>query len=301
MTESDRVSLASTIGTWVAAFLALVALIAVIGPVLIWAAARTERNKAIQDAGDAKQSVITSGIKFVGFDVRLFRRIHAPILDKMPDGPTLVWDAARFTETKSRATWVQFANLLLAYGVAFERGNSLVIYRGKAIIPIHRVWILVIGLIGRYSTKKSRPLRNKSKRTLSVLFRPSNQDSPEDDTVESATWPTRVVLNGTTGQIKIIEKFLGLGLTESSIAIFLPRPISEFAGIEAEKLPLQDLLILAIGCLPLPSRHYISLVDMWIPGEPEPDYPPMYMDILPSVNHGNPTTTMSSFFYQYYF
>lgn len=100
MTDSDRVSLASTIGTWVAVFLALVALIAVIGPVLIWAAARTERNKALHDAGDAKQSFIGSGIHFVGFDVRLFRRIHAPILDKMPDKPILVWDMARFTETK---------------------------------------------------------------------------------------------------------------------------------------------------------------------------------------------------------
>jgi hypothetical protein len=304
MAESDRVSLAGTIGTWAAVFVALVALIAVIGPVLIWAASRTERNKALHDARDAKQPFIGSGIHFVGFDVRLFRRIQAPIIDKMPEKPILLWDVARFTETKSRATWVQFASLLLAYGAMFERGNNLIIYRGKAILPVYRVWILVIGLIGRYSTKESRPLRKKSERSLSVKFQTPTQefqmptqefkmpkqDSPQDDTIESVTWPIRVDLIGTTGQIQITEKVLGLGLTESTIAIFLPRPISEIVGMKAEKLSLQDLLMLAVGCLKLPSRQYIALIDLWSPEELEFDHHPMDMELVrPLMDVHQPT------------
>jgi hypothetical protein len=99
MSGKDSISLAGTIGTWVAAFLALLALIALVGPVMIWAAARTERNKALHDAGDTEQPFIGSGFHFVGFDVRLFRRIRAPILDRVPENPALVWDRARFIET----------------------------------------------------------------------------------------------------------------------------------------------------------------------------------------------------------
>ncbi|PVH91858.1 hypothetical protein DM02DRAFT_702588 [Periconia macrospinosa] len=239
MSSSDRVSLAGTVGTWVAAFLALIALVAIIGPVMIWAAARTERNKALHDAGDTKQPFIGSGIHFVGFD--------------------------------SRATWVQFASLLIAYGVTPERGDNLVIYQGKAILPVHRVWILVIGLIGRYTTKESRLHRSNLKRklTLSVKFESSTQNPSQNDTVESITWPVRMDLNGTTGQIKITEKVSGLGISESSVAMFLPRPLSEFAGIEAETLSLQDLFMLAIGCLPLTSRQYIVMIELWVAEEIE--------------------------------
>lgn len=289
MSDNDRVSLAGTVGTWVAVFLALVALVAIVGPVTIWAAARTERNKALHDAGDTKQPFIGSGFHFVGFDVRLFRRIRAPILDRIPEKPVLVLDKARFIETKSRATWVQFASLLLAYGVTPERGDNLVIYHGKAILPVHRIWILIVGLTGRYTTKESRLPKGKPERRLTVKFQPSTQDSSEDDTIESVTWPIRVKLNGNTGQIKITEKVSGLGISESSVAMFLPRPLSEFASIKADTLSLQDLLMLAIGCLPLESQQYIVMVELWIGEEIERDHGFMDMS-LPQWGSARPAT-----------
>ena len=130
--------------------IALFALIAVLGPILVWAASRTERNKALHAAGDANQPFIGSGFHFVGFDVRLFRRVKAPVIDKVPQNLVLAFNTARYTETNSRATWVQVANLLLGYGATFQRGDTLIMYRGRAILPVHRTWILAIGLTGRY-------------------------------------------------------------------------------------------------------------------------------------------------------
>ncbi|KAJ5761596.1 hypothetical protein N7533_003635 [Penicillium manginii] len=44
----DKIGLAGTISTWVAALLAIVALLGVVGPLLIWRANRTERQMALK-------------------------------------------------------------------------------------------------------------------------------------------------------------------------------------------------------------------------------------------------------------
>ena len=267
MEEGDKVALTGTIGTWVAVFLALLALVAVIGPVLVWLAARTEKNRALHHAGDTEQSFISTGVHFIGLDVRLFRRVRAPILDKDPMNPDPKWNIAHFTETKSRATWIQLANILLGYGVPLQRGNNLVIYRGRTLLPVHRIWLLVIGLSGRYSTtRKSPPNPRKSLTnhlTGSVRFKTPEVDSSNEDAVDSSPWSFQTTLNGATGQIKISEKVPGLGLSDSPIATFSPRPVTDLAGIETDKLSISDLLMLASGCLPTPSNQYIILIELW--------------------------------------
>jgi len=50
------------------------------------------------------------------------------------------------------------ARLLHGYDVKFLRGDTLVIQNGKAFLPMRRVWILVIGLLGRYSVETKSPL-----------------------------------------------------------------------------------------------------------------------------------------------
>lgn len=177
-----------------------------------------------------------------------------------------------------------------------ERGDNLVIYRGKAMLPVHRIWILIVGLTGRYTTRESRLPRGKFERRLTIRLQPSTQDSPEDDTIESVTWPIRVKLNGTTGQIKITEKVSGLGISESSVAMFLPRPLSEFANIEAEKLSLQDLLMLAIGCLPLKYHQYIVMVELWIPEDIERDYGSYDMDSPQRKSHSTISRRATNFY-----
>ena len=192
MEEGDKVALTGTIGTWVAVFLALLALIAVVGPVLVWAAARTERNRALHHADDVDQSFISTGIRFVGLDVRLLRKVRAPILDKEPMNPDPKWNIAHFKESKSRATWIQLANILIGYGVTLQKGDNLVIYRSRALLPIHRIWLLVICLSGRYSTTRKSPLNPRRSITRhltgSVRFRTHRADSLDEDFVDTSPW-----------------------------------------------------------------------------------------------------------------
>lgn len=85
-----------------------------------------------------------------------------------------------------------------------------------------------------------------------------------------------VDLNGLTGQIKISERVSGLDFSDSSTAMFFPRPTSELVGFDRERISLHDLLMLAVGCLPLPSGQYIALVDLWSEEELELDHHPLY-------------------------
>jgi len=267
--DSDPVALAGTIGTWAAVVIALLALVAVLGPILVWAASRTQRNKALHAAGDANQSFIGSGFHFIGFDVRLLRRIKAPILDKVPDNLVLTFDTTRYTETNSRATWVQFANLLLGHGATFPRGDNLSIHRGRAILPVHRIWILLVGLTGRYSTEGSRkPRRRLSMSMTRVHF---EEGSSAEENVGSVPWTVRKELNGLTGQMRISEKVPGLGFADSSIVLFSPRPAAELTGFAPDRLSPHDLFMLAIGCLPVSSGRYLSLVDLWSNEDVQPD------------------------------
>lgn len=52
----DKISLAGTIGTWVAVFIGILALVGVVGPVLVWRASRTESQVALKavDSGLAE-------------------------------------------------------------------------------------------------------------------------------------------------------------------------------------------------------------------------------------------------------
>jgi hypothetical protein len=265
--DSDPVALAGTIGTWAAVLIALLALIAVLGPILVWAASRTERNKALHAAGDANQPFIGSGFHFVGFDVRIFRRVKAPITDKVPDNFALQFDPGRYTETKSRATWVQFANLLRGYGATFLRGDNLCIHRGKAILPAHRIWILAVGLTGRYS---ARPPQVRRRLTMSVTGVRFEEGSAAADDL-SILWTVWKDLNGLTGQMRMTDKVPGLGFADSCIILFSPRPASELTGFEPDRISLDDLFMLAIGCQALPSDDYFSLVDLWSNDDVQPE------------------------------
>jgi uncharacterized Tic20 family protein len=53
----------STIGTWIAAFLAVLALFGIIGPWLVWRTLRSERHVAISTIDDPKNQFIFPGIQ----------------------------------------------------------------------------------------------------------------------------------------------------------------------------------------------------------------------------------------------
>ncbi|KAI0177743.1 hypothetical protein BJ166DRAFT_30422 [Pestalotiopsis sp. NC0098] len=155
--ETDAWDKASTIGTMVAAFLAFIALAGVVGPILVWRASRTEKHKAIDllEKGEAQNGgFITDGLR-VSPTIRLFRRVRVPMLKKGPNlpGMTLSWKDDSTSVHQSSASWVQLSVALSCYGVCTDIGPFLSISADKTWLPVHKNWIMILGLMGRFSKR----------------------------------------------------------------------------------------------------------------------------------------------------
>ena len=152
---TDKVSLLGTIGTWVATFLAVLALVGVIGPILIYRATRTVRYRALRTVDDYDYDYISRGLK-VWSDKRILRRVRAPLLTEPPklgSIPTTVNPQYRILK-RSRTPWILFDKVLSIYCIRSLRADSLLIYEGETFLPLHRHWILILGVLGRYSRRR---------------------------------------------------------------------------------------------------------------------------------------------------
>ena len=149
---------AGVIGTWVAAFIAIVALVGIIGPILIWRASRTERHRALAAVGnDNNYDFISRGIH-AGPDIWLLQRVKVPLLRTAPVAidESFVLNVDAVKESNSPATWVNLGHLVSAYGVVYARGDNLKIYHARTFLPVHKLWLLAIGLAGRYGERKDK-------------------------------------------------------------------------------------------------------------------------------------------------
>ena len=120
--------LAGVIGTWVAAGLAVIALVGVVGPVLVWKASQSNRNLGLDrlDEGLATSGgYISKGVQFWS-GKRLFRRIQAPILSSPPQlsGWKPSWKSGSPIPSRKSAMWVQLGAVLQAYGLPHSPINT---------------------------------------------------------------------------------------------------------------------------------------------------------------------------------
>ncbi|OQV00008.1 hypothetical protein CLAIMM_05567 [Cladophialophora immunda] len=255
----DKSSLAATIGTWVAVGLALIALIGVVGPYLIIKATRTERHIALEAVHDSG-GFISRGTR-VSRHTTLFRTVEAPILDSKPKfGPNSLHLNTSSLNSKSPTSWVRFGLLIRAYGVKYTCGDSLRIRDETTFLPVHRLWFLVIGLLGRYSCRigdtgtkvpqtpkasapgpsgaQPRPLR----RVGSVYGVPMLRSRTSASFYRYAT---NLPLYGSTGQLLRVE--------DESIGncTFTGHDLADVGDIQPDILSLPRLLRLALGLLSL--------------------------------------------------
>ncbi|KAG7008493.1 hypothetical protein G7Y79_00005g016340 [Physcia stellaris] len=109
--------IAGVIGTWAAAFIAILALVGIIGPILIWRASRTERHKALAAAANDNE-FITKGIH-AGPNIWLLQRVKASLLKTAPVliDSTFVLNHTAFKEVTMETTWVSLGHLIKAYGL----------------------------------------------------------------------------------------------------------------------------------------------------------------------------------------
>ncbi|RLM00094.1 hypothetical protein CFD26_107462 [Aspergillus turcosus] len=161
-------SLECTIGTWLASGLALIALVGVLPVFLLYRQARTDRYRAIADVDDPHHFFISPGIPLLP-GKRFFRRVRVPNLEKPPNIKCMeikrqCQHVFKGDSDRSSTGWVNLANILRAYGVPVEPGGKLVVHRSESFLPVHRTWILLLGIIDRYANRVDYGLfRNEGK------------------------------------------------------------------------------------------------------------------------------------------
>ena len=258
-----NLDVASLIGTWVAAIVALVALVGIIGPVLVWRASRTQRHQALAKVGRNNNGFLSRGIR-AGPGIYLLMQVKAPHLKNAPF-PTHDFsiDAAKLKYADSPSSWVNFASLLIAYNIHCERGNHLVIEGATTLLPVHRLWILGLGIVGRYGLRKGSELVGIPQIEPMVIAAPRRRGSIWDDEGYILPNTRNNEFDGLTGSIRVLDRTAQSGETLGDILIFEPRPIDEISNICPDVLPFKCLFMLAFGCIPFGTgqcRQYLSLV-----------------------------------------
>ena len=257
---------ASVIGSWVAAIIAIVALVGIIGRILIWRASRTERHRALAAvSNDNNYDFISRGIH-AGPGIWLLQRVKVPLLHTAPVtiDESFVLNVDAVKESTSPATWVNLGNLIRAYGIVYSRGDNLKIYQARTFLPVHKLWLLAIGLAGRYGERKdkgkfrseSRVVRTSTPRgardSRPVIL--SARESMSRDRGQSITSQ----LFGVTGSLTMISM---RNETSHSCLEFTPASRSDIGQMQPETLSPKVIFMLASGFMPMAGDRFFSLAE----------------------------------------
>ncbi|CAI6035980.1 unnamed protein product [Clonostachys chloroleuca] len=123
---------------------------------------QNEWSEALSSIDDRRHDYVSKGYELLP-GRRFFRSIRVPDLTEPPhlitvhENPafnkrdTTIFDSKRVW---SSTGWVNFINVLRAYSISpLQRGTVKIVDR-EAILPVHRAWLLLIGLVDRYSRRE---------------------------------------------------------------------------------------------------------------------------------------------------
>ncbi|CAN9320213.1 unnamed protein product [Alternaria alternata] len=243
---TQGVEVASAVGTWLAAALALIALFGIIAPFLLWKTLRSERHFASRTIDDPLHLFISSGIP-IWYDTRIFRRTHVPRLTDIPQIPE-GFNGQRKDEClkdrPSKTGWVGFCSALRAFSLpgSNDRRGYLIIEERQTWLPAHKLWILVFGLLGRYSNREDKG-QVVFERNTNRLDHESNSGDRESD-----------VLYGSIGPLKYRTDVAGY-----PDRLYLATYNRQLRGsLVPDAISLECLFWLAAGCVPL-GRKVLDL------------------------------------------
>lgn len=260
----------ATVGTWLAVVLALVALIGVITPYLILKATSSDRARALRAIDSADTGYIWTKLK-LSSKIQL-QIVNVPLLTSRPgleNGPKLrskvggtamgqrrpggVADEEQALlpeETpilsSSSTSWIVLAHLTSFYSDNFETGDPLILRGSEYWFPMHRFFLLAVGLRGRYG-KRQHFAERLDTWTTSRMFTELS-DSTDERYYHSS--PLMNKLYGTTGTLWWIHH-LDRAETRFDEVYYAPHIYTLTKEDLVDPVPLDELFWLAIGCLPI--------------------------------------------------
>ncbi|KAF5536665.1 hypothetical protein FMEXI_10265 [Fusarium mexicanum] len=174
----DPIDLASNIGTWVAAGVAIIALVGVVGPYLALQASMSDKNRAMNAVQDQQQKYISRGWRLTR-GLRVLRKIRVPNLapgyiTNEPDTAPLIpplsaalgrWGFKTRDYLPWNTGWAKMSELIESYevrdGVSNRQvdlsvpktGGTLEVVNSRTALVVNKHWILMLGLLGRYGDR----------------------------------------------------------------------------------------------------------------------------------------------------
>lgn len=245
---ADGTNLAGVIGTWIAVSLALIALFGVVTPILLMRRARSERHIALSSIDDESKEYVHPGIK-IPFLPAIARTIHVPNLQAPPKLASQVIDRndTALDEKRSVTGWLMFARTLKAHGFTQHLTGNLRIHRFQSWLPVHRLWILTVGLLGRYG---HRPDRGR------LINAPASGRIDQRD-LESFD-PT--AMYGITGVFRYRDSEYSRDVEQGFGQIYFSSHDNETRGsLKPDSIPLAVLFWLCMGCVPLPDGRVFDV------------------------------------------
>ncbi|KAK2669075.1 hypothetical protein RAB80_014601, partial [Fusarium oxysporum f. sp. vasinfectum] len=174
----DPIELTSNIGTWVAAGIAIIALVGVVAPLLALQASMSDKNRAMNAVRDQPQKYISRGFHLTR-GLRVFRRIRVPnfspgYITNEPDTAPLIpplsaslgrWGLKPRDYLPWNTGWAKLSELIESYEVRDgtsnrpvdlkipKTGGTLEVVNSRTALVANKHWILILGLLGRYGKR----------------------------------------------------------------------------------------------------------------------------------------------------
>ena len=281
----NTLSLAGVIGTWIGASVGIVALVGIVGPFLAWRAKRTERFKAIAAVAQNSNGFISAGIP-IWPNIRVYRRVRVPLLRREPDFTTLKfgWDIQRIPEQTSSSSWVQLGTLLRAYNAVVPVGDELEIHSAETHLRVRRAWILLVGLLGRFSIRHDRGQVKRQETAVLGVPSPNSVLPPQPLDIRmmrNLDYSDDEKLYGITGTLEFSKDETSTTMRTTRVRISLAQKHSlEF---EPEILSFTQIFMLSIGCIPMAGQVFFSLrhlstfeINSFVEDTPNPQSPNLH-------------------------
>ena len=99
------------------------------------------------------------------------------------------------------------------------------------LLPVHRLWILGLGLVGRYGLRKASERVRIPRIERTVVSSPRRRGSISDDGRIMLRERRENVFDGLTGSIRVLDRTAQSGETLGGVLVREPRPIDEISKL----------------------------------------------------------------------